>query len=135
MWRRFQHYLEPLTASLAIVLTLVVVALIEVAPDAHELAVLAPIVWLLQSFYVWRVRRARQRERRLLLGEVREMLRDQINNQLMVILANTELTGAPREELETMLTAARRISTTLERLSEDSLASWRASGASLPVDG
>jgi hypothetical protein len=134
MRRRVQQYLEPLTASIAIVLTLLVVALIEVAPDAHELAVLAPIVWLLQSLYLWHARRARQQERRRVLGEVRDMLRDQINNQLMVILANTELTGAPREELEEMLTAARRISVTLERLSEDSLATWQASGSSLPSD-
>jgi hypothetical protein len=131
--RQLQQYLEPVTAAVALALTLLIVALVEIAPNARELAVLAPVAWLLQSLYLWRVRRAGQRERERVLREVGEMLRDQINNQLMVILATTELTGVSREDLGQILAATRRITTTLDGLSEDSLANWRAAGAPLPT--
>jgi hypothetical protein len=131
--RQLQRYLEPVTAAATLGLTLIVVALIEIAPNARELAVLAPAGWLLQSLYLWRARRTRQRERERVLREVRDMLRDRINNQLMVILATTELTGVSREDLTRILDATRRITTTLEGLSEDTLADWRAAGAPLTI--
>jgi hypothetical protein len=88
------------------------------------------LVWL-QGLLIWAVRRHSRLARERLIGKLRIMLQDRVNNQLTVLVGMAELRahepGEPIEDdVETALTAARAVSHELEGLSLESLRLWEA---------
>lgn len=86
------------------------------------------LVWL-QGFLIWSVHRHARLRRRALVGQMRLMLQDRVNNQLTVMLGmaeirSREMTPTEKRDMETATTAARTVAHELETLSLDSLRSW-----------
>jgi hypothetical protein len=114
---------------LAIVLVLPLA--LELGTNVQELAGAALAACVLQGLVHWAVRRRAEAVRQALIGEVRGLLRDRINNHLQVVLfslAGTDArSGTPqdRERLAQALDAVGAVSRTLDELSTDSLRRWK----------
>jgi hypothetical protein len=104
---------------------------LELGTDVQELAGAALAACVLQGLVHWALRRRAEAVRQALIGEVRGLLRDRINNQLQVVmfsLAGTEArSGTPedRRRLAQALVAVGAVSRTLDELSTDSLRRWK----------
>lgn len=91
------------------------------------------LVWL-QGFLIWATRRHSRLYRARLVGKLRVMLQDRVNNQLTVLLAELQGTDGVPQGNEDLEAAARAVSNELETLSLESLRSWEARYARhLPV--
>jgi len=128
-----EHFESILTAAGVVVAIVLTVAQIERGTRGLAIAFL---VWL-QGFLIWAVRRHSRLERERLIGKLRVMLQDRVNNQLTVLVGVAELRGGPEQQpaevyddVETALTAARAVARELEDLSIESLRLWEARYAS-----
>jgi hypothetical protein len=114
---------------LAIVLVLPLA--LELGTDVQELAGAALAACVLQGLAHWILRRRAEAVRQALIGEVRALLRDRINNHLQVVLFSLAGTRArpgtieDRERLSQALDAVGAVSRTLDELSTDSLRRWK----------
>jgi hypothetical protein len=86
------------------------------------------LIWL-QGFLIWSVHRHATLRRQALIGKMRLMLQDRVNNQLTVMLGMAEIRhrGVPTDgmdDLEIATAAARTVAHELETLSIQSLRSW-----------
>lgn len=134
-WHRAETHL---TAHLELYLSALVLAIVVMLPlalelgtDVQELAGAALAACVLQGLVHWAVRRRAEAVRQALIGEVRGLLRDRINNHLQVVLfslAGTDArSGTPedRERLAMALDALGAVARTLDELSTDSLRRWK----------
>ncbi len=88
------------------------------------------VIWF-QGMILWAVRRHCRLGREHLVGKLRIMLQDRVNNQLTVLVALTDIharspSEADADDVEMALTAARAVSREIEMLSVESLRSWEA---------
>lgn len=94
------------------------------------LALVAATVGVLHGLIFWLVRRRQRQMRRKTLAEVRQMLRDVVNNQLAVIQLNHETSrgdpAAMARATRSIAESAGLISASLHDLSEESLRRWRS---------
>lgn len=92
-------------------------------------AVTATTVGVLHGLIFWLVRRRQRQVREIALKEVRSMLNDIINNQLMVIQTTSDLhrEGAieTRRACEGVSRSIQTISSVIHSLSEESLRQWQ----------
>jgi hypothetical protein len=134
-WHRAETHV---TAHLELYLSAVVLAIVLVLPlalelgtDVQELAGAALAACVLQGLVHWILRRRAEAVRQALIGEVRGLLRDRINNHLQVVLFSLAGTRArsgtteDRERLAQALDAVGAVSRTLDELSTDSLRRWK----------
>ena len=104
---------------------------LELGTDVQELAGAALAACVIQGLVHWVVRRRVKAVRQELIGEVRGLLRDRINNHLQVVLfslAGAETRTATledRERLAQAIAAVAAVSRTLDELSTDSLRRWK----------
>jgi hypothetical protein len=121
-------YLSALVVGLALLLPLA----LELGTDTQELAGAALLACVLQGLLLWLLHRRARAIRQRLIGEVRGLLRDRINNHLQVVLFSLAEQGAgplsadDRERLTLALEAVTAVSRTLDELSTESLRRWRA---------
>ena len=105
---------------------------LELGTDVQELAGTALAACLVQGVLHWMLRRRAAAVRRQLVGEIRGLLRDRINNHLQVVLFSLAERGAApvsaddRERLALAMAAVTAVSRTLDELSTDSLRRWKA---------
>ncbi len=109
------------------VLLAISIALMELSRGEQGVATVG-LVWL-QGFLIWAVHRHSWFRRRALVGKLRDMLQDRVNNQLTVMLGVAEMRTGPasedgRLELERAVVAARTVSSELDHLSLDTLRDW-----------
>ena len=128
-WRHFRDNIEVYLTAVGVVLTLAMPVILGVSGYWEVAAITALVISVVHGAIFWTIRR-RQRQIRLeLIGEMRSMLNDRINNKLTVVLAGIAApAGTPTEEaenLEQALDAAQGISQTLRELSDESLHRWR----------
>lgn len=118
-------------SALVLVLALLLPLAVELGTDTQELAGAALVACGLQGVLLWLLHRRARAIRQRLIGEVRGLLRDRINNHLQVVLFSLAeqgagpLTAADRERLSLALDAVTAVSRTLDELSTDSLRRWR----------
>lgn len=91
-------------------------------------AITATIVGILHGLIFWVVRRRQRQVRATLIAELRAMLKDRLNNQLMLLVGETTLqadlvTDGPL--VEVVNTHAQRVKTLLDNLSDESLRAWQ----------
>lgn len=121
-------YLMGVSVAVALALPLA----IEVGTNDQELAVTALVACVVQGLVFWTLRRRYRRVRREMIGELRAMLKDRINNHLSVVLMsvsqrrNSSLSGNERELLQMAITATAAVSRVVEELSVESLRLWKA---------
>lgn len=127
LWARISEHFELLltTAGVMLAVTLTFAQL----DRGTQGAALTFLVWL-QGFLIWAVRRHSRLARARLIGKLRVMLQDRVNNQLTVLVGVAELRSqediAHDEDVETAMTAARTVSHELESLSLESLRVWES---------
>ena len=121
-------YLMGLSVGIALVLPLA----IEVGTNDQELAVTALLACVFQGLVLWLMRRRVRRLRREMIGELRAMLKDRINNYLTIVLMSvtqrrdSRASVSERELLESAIAATNAVSQVLEELSVESLHRWQA---------
>lgn len=104
---------------------------LELGSDVQELAGAALGACVLQGLVQWLLRRRAAAVRRRLIGEIRALLRDRINNQLQIVLFSLAERGSragseeDRRRLAMAMTAIASVTRTLEELSADSLRRWQ----------
>jgi hypothetical protein len=122
----FEHFELLLTAVGVFVAMALIFAQLDRGTQGLALIFL---VWL-QGFLIWAVRRHSRLARARLIGKLRVMLQDRVNNQLTVLIGLAEFRtqdDLPHEaDVETALTAARAVSHELESLSLESLRVWES---------
>jgi hypothetical protein len=85
-----------------------------------------------QGLVFWAVRRRYRRVRLEMIAELRAMLKDQINNQLTIVLMSvtqrrdSRVSDAERELLQAAIDATVTVSRVLDELSMESLTGWKA---------
>jgi hypothetical protein len=123
--------IELYLSALVLILALLLPLAVELGTDTQELAGAALMACLLQGVLLWVLHRRARAIRQRLIGEVRGLLRDRINNHLQVVLFSlTEHGSEPRtaddrERLSLALAAVSAVSRTLDELSTDSLRRWQ----------
>jgi hypothetical protein len=126
--RNLELYLMGFSVAMALAIPLA----IEVGTNEQELAITALAACVLQGLVFWSLRRRYRRVRGEMIGELRAMLKDRINNQLTIVLMSvTQRRDSPtssteRELLEAAIAATAAVSRVLEELSMESLRSWKA---------
>jgi C4-dicarboxylate-specific signal transduction histidine kinase len=124
--------LELYLTGLALVVALVIPLALELGSDEQELAAAALAAVVAQGVIFWLLRRRYRRVRQEVIEELRDMLRDRINNHLTVLLMsvtdrrNRAMTEDERQMLETAIEATQAVSQTLAELSTESLRRWKA---------
>jgi hypothetical protein len=135
-------HLELYLSAVVLAIVLVLPLALELGTDVQELAGAALAACVLQGLAHWVLRRRAEAVRQALIGEVRGLLRDRINNHLQVVLfslAGSRArpgTAEDRERLALALDAVGAVSRTLDELSTDSLRRWKEhyrSGLSDPL--
>jgi hypothetical protein len=105
---------------------------IEVGTNDQELAVTALAACVVQGFVFWALRRRFRRVRLEMIGELRAMLKDRINNHLTIVLMSvtqrrdSRVSEAERELLQAAIGATVAVSRVLDELSMESLTRWKA---------
>jgi hypothetical protein len=124
--------LELYLSALALGVALLVPLALELGSDVQELAGAALALVAIQGMGFWLLRRRYRRVREQVVRELRDMLRDRINNHLTVVLMsvtdrrNRARTEEDRRMLEAAVAATNAVSRTLAELSIDSVRRWRA---------
>lgn len=126
--QNLELYLMVLSVAIALALPLA----IEVGTDDQELAVTALAACVFQGVVFWTLRRRYRRLRLEMIGELRAMLKDRINNHLTVVLMSvtqrrdSRASATERELLQAAIAATASVSRVLEELSMESLTRWKA---------
>jgi predicted alpha/beta hydrolase family esterase len=147
-WQRVESHVasqvELYLSAIALGIALVVPFLLELGTDVQELAGAALVACVVQGLLHWLLRRRAAAVRRQLIGDIRGLLRDRINNHLQVVLFSLAGSGTAaasdedRERLALAIAAVTAVSRTLEELSTDALRRWQhhygaaVSGAASP---
>lgn len=124
-------HLELYLSVVALAVALVLPLALELGTDVQELAGAALGACVLQGVLHWLLRRRAAAVRQELIGEVRGLLRDRINNHLQVVLFSLSESGArlptadERDRVALAMAAVTAVSRTLEELSTDSLRRWK----------
>jgi hypothetical protein len=134
-WRTVERHLaahaELYLSAVAVATALVLPLALELGTDVQELAGAALAACVAQGLAHWLLRRRAAAVRREVIGELRGLLRDRINNQLQVVLFSLAERGtAPgsvedRRRLAQAMAAIAAVSRTLDELSADSLRRWK----------
>ncbi len=128
--RVFVDHIELWLSAAGLAVILAVPALFSGDVGPWKLAAVTAIaVGVIHGLIFWLVRRRQRRVRAETIGEVSEMLRDVVNNQLTVILAHRGVRRA--EDVERVRTSVHAVSQAVNSLSEESLRSWRSRYARL----
>jgi peptidoglycan biosynthesis protein MviN/MurJ (putative lipid II flippase) len=128
LMRNLELYLIGISVAVALVLPLA----IEVGTDDQELAVTALAACVVQGLLLWFMRRRSRRVRQEMIGELRAMLKDRINNHLTVVLMSvSQRRSSPaseneRELLQMAIASTAAVSRVLDELSVESLRRWKA---------
>lgn len=91
-------------------------------------AITATLVGLIHGMLFWVVRRRQRQVRATIIAELRAMLKDRVNNQMMTLLGEVTLqTGASDDGMveETIHLHAQHIQKLLNGLSEETLRAWQ----------
>lgn len=90
-------------------------------------ALAATFVGVLHGLIFWVVRRRQREMRRQAIAEIREMLRDRVNNSLTVISISLSDVKDPEsaESVKDLQNAVEHISTLVSSLSDESVRSWK----------
>lgn len=134
-WRRVERHLashaELYLSGAAVAVALLLPLALELGTDVQELAGAALGACLVQGLAQWLLRRRAAAVRRRLIGEVRALLRDRINNQLQVVLFSLAERGSgtesedDRSRLALAMAAIASVTRTLDELSAVSLRRWQ----------
>lgn len=135
-WRRrverhLASHLELYLSGAAVAVALLLPLGLELGTNVQELAGAALGACLVQGVILWLLRRRAAAVRRRLIGEIRGLLRDRINNQLQIVLFSLAQGGPgtgsedDRNRLALAMKAIASVSRTLEDLSADSLRRWQ----------
>lgn len=134
-WRPVERHLashvELYLSGAAVAVALLLPLGLELGTDVQELAGAALGACLVQGLVQWLLRRRAAAVRRQLIGEIRALLRDRINNQLQIVLFSLAQGGSgtgsedDRNRLSLAMKAIASVSGTLEELSADSLRRWQ----------
>jgi hypothetical protein len=106
-------------AGAGFLIALLLPLLLEFRTNEQETAIVALTVVLFQGVTIWNLRRSQARA----IDRVRRMLRDQVRNQLQVIMLAVP-DAASKEQLKPVLDAVQAIDQTLNVLSEHSVREW-----------
>jgi hypothetical protein len=125
---RFTEHLELwLTAAGLVVILLLTPLLFPGGAGWTATALVATVVGALHGVIFWLVRRRERVRRRVLLAQVRGMLKDRVNNQLQTILGH--VSSIPDPDVATLRDiemAVREIADIVGSLSEETLEDWHA---------
>jgi hypothetical protein len=134
-WRRVERHIsshvELYLSGAAVVVALLLPLGLELGTDVQELAGAALGACLVQGLILWLLRRRAAAVRRQLIGEIRALLRDRINNQLQIVLFSLAQGGSgtgsedDQARLALAMKAIASVSRTLEELSAASLRRWQ----------
>jgi uncharacterized ion transporter superfamily protein YfcC len=130
--RIFLRYIELFLSGLGLIVILVVPNLIqsESLSKWQVASITATFVGVIHGIIFWLIRRRQRLVRNETISEVREMLRDIINNNLAVIALSSQLYGVDARKAKTAIEQTERaienISKALDTISEESLRSWRS---------
>ena len=130
-----EHF-ELFLTTIGVLMSVLIVSL-ELTRGEQGLATVT-LVWM-QGFLIWAVHRHCWFRRQALVGKMRIMLQDRVNNQLTVILGAAEMQGRAaakdtQADMERAVLAARTVSEELDQLSLESLRAWeRRYRRSIPV--
>jgi hypothetical protein len=125
-------HLELYLVGFSVAIALALPFAIEVGTNDQELAVTALGACVVQGLVFWAVRRRYRRVRLEMIGELRAMLKDRINNQLTIVLMSvtqrrdSRVSAAERELLQAAIEATVTVSRVLDELSIESLTWWKA---------
>jgi uncharacterized ion transporter superfamily protein YfcC len=128
----FLRYIELFLSGLGLIVILVVPNLIqsESLSKWQVASITATFVGVIHGIIFWLIRRRQRLVRNETISEVREMLRDIINNNLAVIALSSQLYGVDARKAKTAIEQTERaienISKALDTISEESLRSWRS---------
>jgi hypothetical protein len=111
--------LDLFIAGAGFLVALLLPLLLEIGTNMQEMAIIALAVVLLQGVTFWNLRRSQART----INRVRQMLRDQVRNQLQVIMFSLP-DSASKVQLSPVLAAVQAIDETLDLLSVDSVREW-----------
>jgi peptidoglycan biosynthesis protein MviN/MurJ (putative lipid II flippase) len=126
--RNLELYLVGLSVAVALALPLA----IEVGTNDQELAVTALAACVFQGVVLWMMRRRSRRLRAEMIGELRAMLKDRINNHLTIVLMSvtqrrdSRISPLEQEMLQAAISATTAVSRVLDELSMESLRRWKA---------
>lgn len=127
MKRLLAHMELVLTAIGLIVIWLVPALFLEPTSDRWKATALtAIVVGIIHAFIFWVVRRRQRQVRNKVIADIRGMLKDRVNNQLMVILMSVPTSTYEIEQLKDIHRSVTKISNHIETLSEESLQTWHA---------
>jgi hypothetical protein len=127
----FLRHLELILTTVGLVVVAVLPQWLHVRDwSAGEVAVATAVtVAALHGLIFWAVRERQRRVRTQTIAEVRHMLHDVVNNQLMILgLEIEELAGNSAEARQRLINSRKsvqRISLALDALSEESLRHWK----------
>ena len=90
-------------------------------------AITACAVGLVHGLLFWVIRRRQREVRAAIIAELRAMLKDRVNNQLMALVGEVSLQASSFDDplVGAVHGHAQRITTLLNGLSEESLRSWQ----------
>lgn len=108
-----------LIAGAGFLIALLLPLLLEIGTNEQETAIVALTVVLFQGVTIWNLRRSQARA----ITRVRRVLRDQVRNQLQVIMLALP-DAESKEQLKPVLEAVHAIDQTLNVLSEHSVREW-----------
>jgi membrane protein implicated in regulation of membrane protease activity len=111
-------------------------------PHPHETwkstLISSVLVILLYLLFASQIKRWERDVRRQAIAEMRQMLRDVVNNKLSVIMINASLaqplSDDDAKKLQSVMETVQKISEDLENLSEDTLTNWRTKYADITSD-
>jgi hypothetical protein len=129
--RHLAAHAELYLSAVAVATALALPLALELGTDVQELAGAALAACVAQGLAHWLLRRRAAAVRRELIGELRALLRDRINNHLQVVLFSLAERGTgqgsdeDRRRLAQAMAAITAVSRTLDELSADSLRRWK----------
>jgi len=130
--RIFLRNIELFLSGLGLIVIVVVPNLIQIESLSRwqVTAITATLVGVIHGIIFWLIRRRQRLVRNEAISEVREMLKDIVNNNLAVIALSSQLYGSDAHKaqvsIEQTKKAVENISRALDTVSEESLRRWRS---------
>ncbi|MBC8161246.1 MAG: hypothetical protein H7Z42_08505 [Roseiflexaceae bacterium] len=134
MQSSFLRNIELWLSAAGIAIILLVPRLIGAQNDAYwQVAVwTAASIGVLHGLIIWGVRQRQRQVRHAAVSDIRNMLKDRINNRLSCITLNVSMIATAEETLEDVRDieeSVKTISALLDAISEESVQDWKATYA------
>ena len=97
----------------------------------------ALLIGVIHGLTLWLIRQKQRRARHEVIADIRHMLQDRINNQLAIIIMNSQMANRVQEtsilRLQEIKDSAQKVADYVNAISDESLQQWKAKYETVPV--